>query len=655
MSNQHIPKKRAMTRTLPQWLRGFGNLTIRTKLALGFYILVLLIFVSAGLSFLGSQRAMLQIDQTVEVRAPAALAASRAQANLLRMLGDIRGYLALSDPQYLDDYYQNSLAFEANLAELKALSPDLDIENQQRLVQLETTYAAWMTLPEPLVELHDDQLEREPAYRILATDGVLAAGNVLIRINSLIEIQGRRDPTADNLERLQEMAKFQGSFTAMLSALRGYVTTNNRIFRQEYEVNLAANSIIWERLRSRMSTLDPSQQALFQEIVTQRAAFLEMPQQMFTILESERAREDLYQFRMEAVPLAETMQDLLNEITASEQERLNHELAEGQAALNSTRLLILGGGVLALAIGLIMANVTTLATAGPIMRLTAVAERIRDGDLVAQATVEASDEIGVLAGTFNNMTKKLRETLQQVEKEKQRADGLLEVVIPIGVALTTERDFNVLLENMLVEAKKFCHADAGTLYLRNAEDMLEFVIVRNDSQGLALGGTTGNDIPYAPLSLAELVSDAPAQTQIAAEVACSGIPSNLAEHAQPSKIVPDYRVESLLTIPLNNAQGHTLGVLQLLNAQDPETKAIVPFDQNLQQMMESFSSLAVAALEAYIREQGLRREIQQLRIEIDHAKKEKQVAEVTSSDYFQDLMQKAGSLRSRRGARESEG
>jgi hypothetical protein len=64
-------------------------------------------------------------------------------------------------------------------------------------------------------------------------------------------------------------------------------------------------------------------------------------------------------------------------------------------------------------------------------------------------------------------------------------------------------------------------------------------------------------------------------------------------------------------------------------------------------MMESFSSLAVAALEAYIREQTLHRQIQELRIEIDMAKKERQVAEITESDYFQELREKARGLRSR--------
>jgi HAMP domain-containing protein len=53
------------------------------------------------------------------------------------------------------------------------------------------------------------------------------------------------------------------------------------------------------------------------------------------------------------------------------------------------------------------------------------------------------------------------------------------------------------------------------------------------------------------------------------------------------------------------------------------------------------------ALEVYAREQRLRQQVQQLRIEIDEAKKGRQVAEITETDYFQDLRQRAQGLRAR--------
>ena len=643
----------------------FKNLRIGTKLTIGFGILVALTLLSAGVSYLGSGRATTKINLTDDVRVPMAIVATRAQANLLRMRGDVRGYLALGDQEYRDSHDQSNQAFNDDLVELDSLlTLDPDPENQRRLEELRVTYEQWSGLPDRLFELHDDQLEREPAYRILATDGIRFAGKVLIDINSLIEEQGQREPSSENLAQLEDMAKFQGNFAAMLSALRGYVATRNRIFRHyEYETNLTVNQISWDRLLSKRDRLTPNQQRLLDNVDANRDAFLRLPDQIFEALEGEHWREDLYLFRTESVPLAEQMQQLLNEMTTDQQTLLKTELASGRQDLTTANQLILAGGVIALIFGLVMAYIARETIAGPVRRLTAVAEQIRAGALEALAYVESGDEIGILAETFNNMTSQLRRTLLQVRREKKRADDLLEVVIPIGVDLASEKDFNRLLEKMLLEAKTFCHAEAGILYLKEAE-RLKFVIVRNDKLNIAVGGTRDETIASSGLPVYDdEITREGKRRSIAAHAALTGTSINVPNAYQDElgsgngmldtygpgvfDEKSDYRSISYLTIPLKDSLGQVLGVLQLINAQDLETNQVAPFDPNLQQMMESFSSLAVAALEAYIREQSLKEQIQQLRIEIDQAKKEKQVAEITDTEYFQELREHAAQMRKR--------
>jgi two-component system cell cycle response regulator len=58
------------------------------------------------------------------------------------------------------------------------------------------------------------------------------------------------------------------------------------------------------------------------------------------------------------------------------------------------------------------------------------------------------------------------------------------------------------------------------------------------------------------------------------------------------------------------------------------------------------------ARQVYAREQQLQRQVQQLRIEIDHARKAREVAEITESDYFQQLLGKAEEIRNRARADE---
>jgi len=269
--------------------------------------------------------------------------------------------------------------------------------------------------------------------------------------------------------------------------------------------------------------------------------------------------------------------------------------------------------------------------------------------------VESQDEIGQLATTFNGMTSQLRQTLNQVRTEKKRADDLLDVVIPIGAAFSSEKDFNRLLEKIVLAAKDFCGASAGALFLRTDDAALKYMIVRNDVRDAAFGGTSGNPIPFPPVPLYDPQTSVPNMRHPAAYAALTGKSVNIAN----SDAAPEFDVRvpldfdgnvepiSLLLIPLKNSRGEVAGVLELLDARDRTTHTVIPFDANLQRLTESFSLLASAALEAYTREQNLRQEIRQLRIEIDEVKRKQQVEAIVETDFFQNLRTKALAMRQR--------
>jgi GAF domain-containing protein/PAS domain-containing protein len=243
------------------------------------------------------------------------------------------------------------------------------------------------------------------------------------------------------------------------------------------------------------------------------------------------------------------------------------------------------------------------------------------------------------------------------QEEKKRSDDLLNVVIPIGVALSAEQNFDRLLEKILLEAKAFCNSDGGTLYLRTDSDDLKFVIVRNDSLNIAMGGASGQPIDFPPIALYNKATGEPNHSNVAAHVALTGKSISIPDAYEAegfnfsgTKSFDEntgYRSTSFLTIPLKNAHDYVVGVLQLINALEPNTGRVIPFHPSLEQIVRSLSSLATVALEAYIREQTLRQQIRQLRIEIDEVKRKKQVSEIIETDFFQDLQDKAREIRRR--------
>lgn len=206
------------------------------------------------------------------------------------------------------------------------------------------------------------------------------------------------------------------------------------------------------------------------------------------------------------------------------------------------------------------------------------------------------------------------------------ADDLRLTILPLGIALSAEKDFNRLLERIVVEAKSICNADAGTLYLRTVDDHLSFAIVRTTSLGIALGGTTGQPVPYPALPLYDETGQ-PNHHNVATHVAFTAESENIPDIYEVSgfdfsgtKAMDErnnYRSQSCLTVPLKNQMNGVIGVLQLLNTKNDETHEIVPFDVYHQLVVESLASQAAVVLHNQTlreRQEALREFQQQLEI-----------------------------------------
>ena len=455
------------------------RVNIGSKLNLGFGVLVALILAVIGFTYISSDRATTNISRTSEVRAPTALASARAQANLLKMMADVRGYLALGDQQYRAGYEQARQNFEENLAQLELLLQSSEqggaAESNATLSALKGAFARWSPLPEKLFLLHDDQLEREPALRILIKDSNPLIARILVSIKSMIDTQRRREPNPGNMILLSEMAGFQASFFGMISGLRGYVTTGRDSFKFEYSSNLAINESALGKIMAKRQILDNSQQGKLAKLLKSREAFLSLPDTMFQSVEGERSREDLYLFRKQAVPAAEEMLQLLNEMTIDQQSSLQAELSEGRERLVLVQTQIALAGVAALLLGLGMAFFLRRNIVGPIQRLTQVAKQVGTGDLSARALVESGDEIGTLAESINDMTRQLNETLQDLDRRRleQQANAetlrhqneYLAALHDTALGLISRLNLNDLLEALLARAGHLLGTPHGYIYL----------------------------------------------------------------------------------------------------------------------------------------------------------------------------------------------
>src|SRR5574340_1808279 len=170
----------------------------------------------------------------------------------------------------------------------------------------------------------------------------------------------------------------------------------------------------------------------------------------------------------------------------------------------------------------------------------------------------------------------------------------LEKLNAIGVALSAEKDTNRTLETILEAAKSLTNADGGTLYLV-AENgrCLKFEIIRNDTLNIAMGGTTGTPIPFDLLPVYD-AQGKPNNSMVAVYSMLHDMTINI-EDAYSAEGFDfsgtrkfdqntGYRSKSFLTVPMKNHENEVIGVLQLLNAQDPATGEVVAFSSSDQRL-----------------------------------------------------------------------
>ena len=179
-------------------------------------------------------------------------------------------------------------------------------------------------------------------------------------------------------------------------------------------------------------------------------------------------------------------------------------------------------------------------------------------------------------------------------------------LIELGIALSAEHNHNRLLEKILLGAKEMSNSDGGTLYLvgEGGRD-LRFMIMRNDSMGMALGGTTGAPIPFPPVPLRD-PDGSPNYKSVVAAAAVTGETINLADAynapgfdfsgTRAFDARTGYRSQSFLTLPLKNHEAEVVGVLQLINARSPEGQTIA-FPAKIVPLIEALASQAAVALD----------------------------------------------------------
>ena len=158
---------------------------------------------------------------------------------------------------------------------------------------------------------------------------------------------------------------------------------------------------------------------------------------------------------------------------------------------------------------------------------------------------------------------------------------------------------------MIEEARRLSTADGGTLYIVDPEyKHLKFEIFQNESLNIRMGGTSDIETPFPPVPFE--VDGQPNKANVSSYVALTDETVNIPDlyeaegfdfsGARKYDEASGYRSKSILVIPMKNHEETIIGVLQLINATDPETQQVVAFSPKIVGLIASLASQAAVAL-----------------------------------------------------------
>ncbi|MBA7614679.1 hypothetical protein ES703_21948 [subsurface metagenome] len=171
-----------------------------------------------------------------------------------------------------------------------------------------------------------------------------------------------------------------------------------------------------------------------------------------------------------------------------------------------------------------------------------------------------------------------------------------EALIDIGIKLSSEQNLEKLLDLILKNARYICNADAGSLYLKEGNN-LRFVISQTSTLEMEMGEEefkkllTPHTLPISNKSIAGWSAKNKGLLNIKDVYKINHTPYC---HDKEFDKKTGYRGQSMLTVPMLDRENTLVGVFQLINKRGDDK--IFPFTKQDEEVAESLASQAAVAI-----------------------------------------------------------
>jgi methyl-accepting chemotaxis protein len=388
------------------------NFSMRTKLLLGFGVILIIMAVVAGTAVIGMNRATASASSTVSRELPQLEMATRIAEHTAEAVLAVHGYSYSESKVFLDQATQATQDIAEHFNDLDGLKlPPIQKKELQRTIsEGESATASYADLMRKAEQTVASLQRNRKAVDDKSKEFLLKTREVLNLFSE--ELQSEVDSgsiieevLAEGLDRIQLgndiISRGQTVFS---QTWQGFAARDEKQVR---EANQAFTGIIESLAKAQASTMDFYVRGLIDEISASCTAYQQSAENVI------KDWATLNRLDAELKEAGRKLSAIAENFSTQSLENVKADTEGIQESLSSSGKVVVGLTLAAVILGVVIALVITHTLTQPVREILKVVEGIAKGNLAQTSTIEQHDEIGVLAKSLNTSLAQLRQVMSE--------------------------------------------------------------------------------------------------------------------------------------------------------------------------------------------------------------------------------------------------
>lgn len=422
------------------------NMTIKSRIWLGFAIVLLLLVIQgtrsmSGLSSIGSK-----VDSIVLDIQPAVFKSMEIAESLQAASSSIGLYLLGKDESHLKQYHDGVIAVLGKLDELKEL-PVVSSDSEVGLLVdgITTDVKKFASYEERIKELATSDAANLPAMRY-ANEYVNQTFREMLQLTSqMVSAEQDEDADEERKELFSAFNELRYTWSTFNNELRLYFAFRAPAALENLQVYIESARNKVAAITEMSDLLNLEQEEALSVFSEKLDGFVGHVNKAVELHSSEKWREDAYLIRTEISPLLESVNARIASLVKGRRDSIQTAIGEAndiqQDQSGLVKILIAVAFVIVVIVAWLLSN----GIARPLLRAGEIADHIAHGNLDNEIDAEGKNEVSALMLSLSDMQKQLKDRIESdalVAAENLRIRQALDSV---SAPVTVSDDGNTLI------------------------------------------------------------------------------------------------------------------------------------------------------------------------------------------------------------------